>query len=197
MNRFLDILFSTLSIILFAPIFVVIAILIRITSNGPIFYSQNRVGLNGKEFKMFKFRSMKIAAEQHGLLTVGEDPRITKIGYWLRKYKLDELPQLFNVLVGQMSMVGPRPEVKKYVDLYSNEQKAILYVRPGITDMASIKYRNENALLKIQTDPERYYVEHIMPEKIKLNYIFLSKPSTYNYLSIIFLTVRRVFSSNP
>ena len=159
-------------------------------SAGPIFYIQKRVGLNGKEFNLFKFRSMRVNADKLGLLTVGgRDSRITNSGYILRKYKLDELPQLLNVLKGEMSLVGPRPEVRKYVDLYTSDQRQVLQVRPGITDEASIKYKNENNLLAISENPERTYIEEIMPAKLELNKKFIQNPSLVNYFSIILRTI--------
>jgi lipopolysaccharide/colanic/teichoic acid biosynthesis glycosyltransferase len=159
-------------------------------SAGPIFYIQKRVGLNGKEFNLFKFRSMRVNADKLGLLTVGgRDSRITNSGYILRKYKLDELPQLLNVLKGEMSLVGPRPEVRKYVDLYTSDQRQVLQVRPGITDEASIKYKNENDLLAISENPEKTYIEEIMPAKLELNKKFIQNPSLVNYFSIISRTI--------
>ena len=159
-------------------------------------YKQKRIGKDEKEFLLLKFRSMYLDADKRGLLTVGgRDPRITPAGYYLRKYKLDELPQLWNVLKGDMSIVGPRPEVKKYVDLYNAEQRKILRVRPGITDMASIEYRDENELLSMQAYPEEYYIDHIMPAKIKLNNVFIEAPTIGNYFKIIFKTVKSIFVS--
>jgi lipopolysaccharide/colanic/teichoic acid biosynthesis glycosyltransferase len=196
MTRLFDIIFALISIVLFAPMFLVVAILIKLESQGPIFFLQERVGKDGKVFRLIKFRSMRVGTHAKGvLITIGEDPRITRIGSFLRKYKLDELPQLYNVLVGEMSIVGPRPEVTRYVAYYTTEQRVVLSVKPGITDLASIEYRDESLLLQKQADPERYYIEHIMPEKIKLNGVFIAAPSTYNYFSIIFLTVKKIFIS--
>lgn len=196
MNRLFDIFFSGLGLVISTPFFIVVSVLIKADSPGPVFFLQERVGKNGKPFRLVKFRSMRINGQPgEALLTVGEDVRITRIGRFLRKYKLDELPQLYNVLVGDMSMVGPRPEVKKYVDYYTEEQRTVLSVRPGITDMASIAYKNENEILKLQPNPEQYYIEHIMPEKIRLNQIFLSNPGPASYFRIIFLTVKSVFMS--
>ncbi len=176
------------------PIFVVLSIAIAIESKGGIFYKQKRVGKNGKEFKLFKFRSMYADADKKGLLTVGgRDSRITKVGYFIRKYKLDELPQLINVLKGDMSIVGPRPEVKKYTDLYSEEQKKVLSARPGITDPASLKFRNENDLLAKAENPEKYYIEKIMPEKIKISIDYINKRNFFADLKVIFNTVFSVF----
>ncbi|HXS38221.1 MAG TPA: sugar transferase [Flavipsychrobacter sp.] len=196
MTRLFDLTFSLIGLIILSPFFLIIAIWIKLTSKGPILYRQKRIGKNGKEFRLLKFRSMYADADKRGLLTVGgKDPRITPSGLYIRKYKLDELPQLWNVLIGQMSIVGPRPEVKKYVDLYDEEQKKILHVRPGITDLASIKYKNENEILEAQPEPERYYIEHLLPEKIKLNKKFIEAPTVNNYFKIIFLTVKNVFIS--
>ena len=148
MIRFLDFLFSFTGLILLSPFLLLIALFVNLSSKGPVFYKQSRIGLNGIEFNVFKFRSMRINADKLGLITIGgRDPRLTSIGYILRKFKLDELPQLFNVLKGEMSFVGPRPEVKKYVDLYTQEQRKVLSIRPGITDWASIYYRDENEIL--------------------------------------------------
>jgi len=193
MTRVFDIIFSFVGLIILSPVLLFICLWVKLTSKGPVFYKQKRVGFGGKEFWLYKFRSMYVDADKRGLLTVGKDTRITSSGYYLRKYKLDELPQLFNVLTGSMSIVGPRPEVKKYVDLYTDEQKKILNVRPGITDLASIKYKNENDLLHTQSDPEQYYIAHIMPEKIRFNNIFIKSPTPANYFKIIFMTIGHVF----
>jgi len=186
--RFFDILFSILGLIFLSWLFLIVFILIKLDSRGPIFYMQERIGKDGVPFKLFKLRSMYVNSDKKGLqITVGKrDPRITKIGYYIRKYKIDELVQLINVLKGEMSLVGPRPEVKKYVDLYTLEQRIVLRVKPGITDYASIKYRNENEILEKQADPERYYIEVVMPEKIKLNmYYLFSNTKVINYFKII------------
>lgn len=193
MTRLFDIIFSFLGLIILSPIFVVLSIWIKLSSKGPVLYRQKRVGKGGKEFWLYKFRSMYIDADKRGLLTVGKDARITSSGHYLRKYKLDELPQLFNVLMGDMSIVGPRPEVKKYVDLYTEEQKKILNVRPGITDLASIKFKNENDLLHTQSDPEQFYIAHVMPEKIRFNNVFIKSPTPANYFKIIFMTIGHIF----
>ena len=197
MIRFFDILFSFLGLIILVPFFVIIALLIICTSRGTVFYIQKRVGKHHKEFTLFKFRTMRSGADKKGLLTVGEkDARVTKIGYFLRKYKLDELPQLFNVLIGNMSLVGPRPEVRKYVDLYNDEQKRVLEVHPGITDYASIEYRNENRMLAQLAqfeDTEKHYVEEIMPKKLQLNLHYIENRSLAIYFKILFLTVKSIF----
>jgi lipopolysaccharide/colanic/teichoic acid biosynthesis glycosyltransferase len=190
MLRIFDFIFSFLGLVVLFPVFILLAIWIKFDSNGPIFYSQSRVGFKGKEFRLFKFRSMRPDSDKLGLLTVGgRDPRVTNSGYFIRKFKLDELPQLLNVLVGQMSFVGPRPEVKKYVDLYTQEQLKVLNVRPGITDEASIAYKNENELLSKSSNPELTYIVEIMPAKLELNKAFINSPTIVNYFRIIFKTI--------
>ncbi|MEG1573289.1 MAG: sugar transferase, partial [Bacteroidales bacterium] len=155
----------------------------------------NRVGRHNRDFCLYKFRSMSVGSDQKGLLTVGaKDTRITSIGYFLRKYKLDELPQLFNVLKGDMSLVGPRPEVRKYVNLYTPQQKQVLSVRPGITDYASIEYADENTLLGSSPDPDKTYIEQILPDKIRYNLKFIQNRSLKEYFKIIFLTLRKIVS---
>ena len=170
-----------------------ISIIIKLDSRGPVFYRQDRVGMNGNNFKLIKFRSMFLDSEKEGLITIGShDYRVTKSGYYIRKFKLDELPQLINVLIGEMSIVGPRPEVRKYVDLYTENQKTVLSVRPGITDYSSIKFRNENELLANTLDPEERYIKFIMPEKLKLNMIYINNKTIFQYFKIIFLTIFQV-----
>ncbi len=194
MIRFFDIFFSFFGLLILLPFLFLISLLIKVTSKGPIIYKQQRVGQHGKEFYLFKFRSMKINADKDGLLTVGnKDTRITLIGYYLRKFKLDELPQLFNVLFGQMSLVGPRPEVRKYVLLYNKEQKRILNIKPGITDWASIKYKNENNILGLSKDPEFDYINNIIPDKIGYNLIFLENYNIKEYFKIVFVTLWSIF----
>lgn len=189
MLRFLDIILSILGLILLTPLFIVLAIWIKSDSKGPVFYIQKRIGKNSVEFGLLKLRSMHIDADKFGLLTIGgKDPRITRSGYFIRKYKLDELPQLINVLFGEMSLVGPRPEVRKYVDMYTDEQRKILKVRPGITDMASVAYKFENEMLAKSSDPERTYIEQIMPDKIRLNMEFIDHPGVIKYFKIILKT---------
>lgn len=191
MIRLFDIFFSALGLIILFPFFVVFYLLIRIESKGGAFYIQERIGKNGKPFGLYKFRTMRVGSDTEGLLTVGErDSRITHIGYILRKTKIDELPQLLNVLKGEMSLVGPRPEVRKYTDLYTEEQRKVLSVRPGITDYASIEYVNENELLSKADDPERMYIEEVMPDKIKLNMKYLKHYTVGEYFRIIFLTFK-------
>lgn len=189
MIRFFDILFSLLGILLLSPVFIVLYVFIRLESKGGGFYRQRRVGRYGRDFYVYKFRSMRVGADKQGLITVGgRDPRITRIGYFIRKYKLDELPQLFNVLKGDMSLVGPRPEVRKYVDLYTDEQRKVLSVRPGITDYASIEYVDENAILGQAKDADKAYVEQIMPDKLRCNMKYIDNQSVKEYFKIVFLT---------
>lgn len=193
MKRIFDIIASGCGLIVLSPIFIVIAIWVKLDSKGPVFYRQIRVGKDNKDFRLFKFRSMKIGADRQGLITVGgRDPRVTRSGYYIRKYKLDELPQLINVFIGDMSVVGPRPEVRKYVDLYTPEQMRVLSVRPGITDLASIRYRNENELLEIVDDPETYYREVIMQDKLKINLEYVDNRSFLGDIKLIFATLYAV-----
>lgn len=193
MIRFCDIVLSCLGLLLLSPLFVVVAVWIVIDNPGPIFYRQMRIGKDGKDFGLLKFRSMRIGADKESLITIGEhDSRITRAGYYIRKYKLDELPQLWNVLVGDMSLVGPRPEVRKYVDMYTDEQRLVLSVRPGITDYASIEYIDENRLLAQAEDPDRTYIEEIMPAKIALNMRYIEHQTLGEYLKIIFLTFAKI-----
>ncbi len=194
-KRIFDIVFSFAGLIILSPVFIVIAIFIKLDSKGPVLYKQTRVGRNNKDFKLLKFRTMNPDSDSKGLLTVGgRDPRITKTGYYLRKFKLDEFPQLINVLYGEMSFVGPRPEVRKYVDLYTEDQKKVLDVSPGITDVASIKYKNENDLLEKAEDPEKYYIEKIMPDKIKLNLEYINERSFFKDFKVILRTLSAVIS---
>lgn len=193
MIRFFDIVFSFLGLLVLSPLFLVLALAISIESRGGVFYHQVRVGRGGKDFRLHKFRSMRAGSDKKGLLTVGgRDSRITKVGFLIRKYKLDELPQLFNVLKGEMSLVGPRPEVRKYVDAYTPEQRRVLDVRPGITDYASIRYMDENDILARASDPDRAYVEKVMPDKIRYNMIYIEHRTLKEYFTIIFLTLARI-----
>jgi lipopolysaccharide/colanic/teichoic acid biosynthesis glycosyltransferase len=193
MIRFFDLIFSIMGLVILSPLFIVLYLLIRIESKGGGFYSQERIGKNGKPFKLYKFRSMRIGSDKKGLITIGEkDNRITKTGFILRKYKLDELPQLWNVVIGDMSLVGPRPEVKKYTDLYTEEQKQVLHVRPGITDWASIKYVDENKILGESKTPDEAYVNLIMPNKIKLNMVYIQNQTLGEYFKIIFTTFKEI-----
>lgn len=195
MKRLFDILLSGIGLLIISPLFLIVAIWIKLDSPGPIFYRQVRVGRYNKDFRIFKFRSMRIGSDKGSLVTIGgKDPRITRSGYFIRKFKIDELPQLINVLVGDMSLVGPRPEVRHYVNYWTEEQMHILDVRPGITDPASIKFRNENELLAQAEDPEKYYIEVIMQEKIKL---YLQYVKNHNFLydiKLIFQTFWTIIS---
>ena len=190
MKRLFDITASFFGIIILSPLLIFIGLWVGLSSKGGVFYKQIRVGKNNKDFKLYKFRSMRVNSDKQGLLTVGsKDSRITTAGYFIRKYKIDELPQLFNVLKGDMSFVGPRPEVRRYVDLYSEEQMKVLSVRPGITDPASIKYRNENDILSSQSNPEEYYIQHIMPDKLKINIDYINTQTFIKDIKIIFQTI--------
>ena len=195
-KRGIDILFSLIGLICLFPFFIFISFFIFITSNGGVFFVQLRVGKNNKDFKLYKFRTMFLNSDNKGLLTVGNnDKRITKLGYYLRKNKLDELPQLINVLNGTMSIVGPRPEVRKYVNLYNSEQKSILDVKPGITDLASIMYYNENEILANSVNPEQTYINEIMPIKLELNKQYINEMSLLTDLKIIFKTFIKLINS--
>lgn len=191
MKRVFDIVASGLGLIVLSPLFLVLAIWIKLDSNGPVFYRQVRVGYKNKDFRIFKFRSMRVGADKGSLVTIGgHDPRVTRSGYFIRKFKFDELPQLINVFLGDMSLVGPRPEVRHYVDYWTPEQMHVLDVRPGITDPASIKFRNENELMEKTEDPEKYYIEVIMQEKIKLYLEYVEKHSFWYDLGLIFKTFK-------
>ena len=192
-KRTFDVVFAILCLLLFSPLLILIAILIKLDSKGPVIFKQIRVGRNMKDFHLVKFRTMYVTQSNNSLLTIGNrDNRITRIGYWLRKYKLDELPQLLNVLKGQMSFVGPRPEVRKYVNLYSEEQRYVLSVKPGITDWASVEFCNENELLKHAEDPETYYIERIIPAKIKQNMRYIKQNDILTDFKIIWLTINKI-----
>ncbi|ATV06354.1 sugar transferase [Fusobacterium vincentii] len=192
LKRIFDITLSLFGLIILLPFMLIIAILIKIDSKGSVFFKQIRVTKNGKEFKIFKYRTMRVGSDKYSQITVGKDGRITKIGSFLRKYKLDEIPQLINVLIGDMSLVGPRPEVPKYVALYTDEQKEILKVRAGITDYASIEFSDENDLLASEEEPEKAYIEKIMPKKIELNKKYLSETSVLTDIRIILLTIKKI-----
>ena len=194
MIRFFDILLSGIGLIILSPIFLTLSIWIKLDSEGPVFYKQKRVGKDNVDFLLYKFRSMITDADKKGLLITvgGKDPRVTKSGYFIRKYKLDELPQLINVVWGDMSLVGPRPEVRKYVELYNNEQRKVLTVKPGITDYASIEYIDENKILGESEDPEKTYIEIIMPEKIRHNMKYINNKSLKEYFKIIFFTFMKI-----
>lgn len=186
MKRLLDILSSALVLLLLLPFWLIIAMAIVLESRGGVFYRQIRVGKDNKDFYLYKFRTMRTGSDQKGLLTVGErDSRITRVGYFLRKYKIDEFPQLLNVLKGDMSIVGPRPEVRKYVDMYTPEQMRVLSVRPGLTDLASIQYVHENELLAASEDPEKTYIEEVMPAKLALNLQYIDSQSVLGDIKLI------------
>lgn len=192
LKRIFDIILSLFGLIILLPFMLIIAVFIKFDSKGPIFFRQVRVTKGGKEFKIFKYRTMKVGSDKYSQITVGKDGRITKIGSFLRKYKLDEIPQLINVFIGDMSLVGPRPEVPKYVALYTDEQKEILKVRAGITDYASIEFSDENNLLALEEDSEKAYIEKIMPKKIELNKKYLSEISILADIKIILLTIKKI-----
>lgn len=193
MKRLFDIIFALWGISVLFPILLIIGVLVAITSKGGAFYRQVRVGKDGVDFSLLKFRSMAVGSDKKGLLTVGaNDSRVTPIGVFIRKFKLDELPQLINVLIGDMSFVGPRPEVRKYVDQYSEEQLEVLNVRPGITDYASLEYIHENELLAQSIDPEKTYVEEIMPEKLRLNKKYVQESGVITDVKIIILTLLKI-----
>ncbi len=192
-KRIFDLFFTLLGLPFLLPIFMIIALLIKLEDGGPVFFIQKRIGYKGKPFLMWKFRTMVVDAEKKGgLITVGKDSRITKVGYFLRKFKLDEFPQLINVLKGEMSLVGPRPEVEKYVNLYTPEQRLVLDLLPGMTDLASIKYVNESEILVQAEDPEKIYIEMIMPEKIKLNLEYAKIASCWSDFLVIIKTFFRI-----
>ena len=195
MKRIFDIVASGIGLILLSPLFVILAIWIKCDSIGPVFYKQVRVGRNNMDFQLFKFRSMRVGSDKKGLITVGgHDPRITRSGYYIRKYKLDEFPQLINVFLGEMSLVGPRPEVRHYVNYWTEEQMHVLDVRPGITDPASIKFRNENELMEKAKDPEDYYINVIMQEKIKLYLEYVQNASFWYDIKLIFQTFKEIIT---
>jgi lipopolysaccharide/colanic/teichoic acid biosynthesis glycosyltransferase len=193
LKRVFDVLFSSIGLVILSPLLLICAVWVLVDSKGPVFYQQDRVGRKGLIFKLIKFRSMKTGSDRSGLLTIGgRDARITRSGYYLRKYKLDELPQLFNVIRGDMSLVGPRPEVPKYVALYTPEQRLVLEVRPGITDWASLKYFDENEILGKTEDPEQVYINEIMPTKLSINIEYLHSRSLLTDFKIILLTLLRI-----
>jgi len=193
MTRFFDFTFSIIGLVILLPFLLIISVFIFLEDFGNIFYLQTRIGKNSKSFQLFKFRTMKADSDKKGLLTIGgKDSRITKVGYLLRKFKIDELPQLINVCIGDMSLVGPRPEVEKYVKLYNSDQLKVLNVKPGITDIASIEYFDENILLGKAENPEKLYIEKIMPDKIQLNLKYINNPNLKFYFKILFLTFLKI-----
>lgn len=195
MKRLFDILASGIGLICLSPLFAILAIWIKCDSKGPVFYRQIRVGRGNRDFRLFKFRSMRPDSDKLGLITVGgRDPRVTRSGYYIRKYKLDEFPQLINVFKGDMSLVGPRPEVRKYVDMYTPEQMKVLSVRPGITSLASIRYRNENDILAAADDPDRCYVEKVMPDKLAIDLEYVDKDNLLTDIKIILNTFKAIIT---
>lgn len=189
-KRLFDIFWATFGLILLWPVFLAVALLCKLEDRGPVFFRQERIGWKGRPFQIWKFRTMVVDAERLGpSITVGGDPRITRIGRWLRQSKLDELPQLINVLLGEMSLVGPRPEVPFYVGMYSEEQRRVLDLRPGITDLASIKFRRESDLLATAEDPGRSYLEEIMPEKIQINLRYATQAGLLQDFKVILMTL--------
>ncbi|MDE6007599.1 MAG: sugar transferase [Muribaculaceae bacterium] len=195
MKRLFDILASGLGLLCLSPLFLILAVWIKLDSKGPVFYRQTRVGKDNKDFRIFKFRSMRPDSDKGRLITVGgHDPRVTKSGFVIRKYKLDEFPQLINVFKGEMSLVGPRPEVRKYVDLYNDEQRKVLSVKPGITSLASIRYRNENDILASSDDPDRCYIEKVMPDKLKIDLEYVENASLGFDIRLIFKTFKEIIT---
>ena len=193
LKRILDIIFSISLLIALLPLFLIIIFLINLETTGGTFYTQIRVGKFNANFKIIKFRSMYVGADLKGYLTVGDkDARITKVGYFLRKYKLDELPQLINILKGEMSFVGPRPEVRQFIDLLDKDQLEMLSVRPGLTDFASLKYVNESEILRESDDPERIYIEDILPEKVRLGIDYIKRSNLYLDIKLVFMTIYQI-----
>lgn len=195
LKRAFDFIFSLFLIVILSPFLLIIALLIKLGSRGNVFFAQQRVGKDNKDFVIYKFRTMYRDSEKGGLLTVGmKDSRITPEGFFLRKYKLDELPQLFNVLKGDMSFTGPRPEVRKYVNLYTPEQMKVLSVKPGITDFASIQFSNENEILARAADSEKEYITSVMPAKLEINLRYIEEQSFFTDLKILLLTAKKIIS---
>jgi lipopolysaccharide/colanic/teichoic acid biosynthesis glycosyltransferase len=193
-KRTLDLVGAGAGVVLLSPLFLLVALLIKANDGGSVFFRQERVGYRGRPFSIWKFRTMFPGAELHGLpLTVGRDVRVTRVGAWLRRLKLDELPQLFNVLAGEMTLVGPRPEVPRYVASYGLEQQRVLELVPGVTDEASIRYRDESAMLATAEDPEQMYVDEIIPQKIRLNLAYAARATVWTDLRVILATVRQLF----
>ncbi len=192
-KRSFDVVFSILGLLLLAPVFLIIALIIKWNSKGPVLFIQGRVGKNNKDFNIYKFRTMSVQSENKGLLTLGNhDTRITKIGYFLRRYKIDEFPQLFNILKGDMSFVGPRPELRYYVNFYTEDDMSIFSVRPGITGLASLKYRNEVELLKAAENPEEFFIKTIIPDKLKYNKEYIKRRNFFFDLKLILITIIKV-----
>ncbi len=194
-KRIFDFVIAAIALIILSPFFLLLALIIKFDSRGPVFYLQERVGQNGRPFSMFKFRTMQTGSDKKGWLTIGAtDKRITRTGIWLRKYKFDELPQLINVLIGNMSLVGPRPEVPYFVSKYNELQLQVLQAKPGITDAVSLHYFDEHRLIAGYEDPEQGYIKEIMPQKLKLNLDYLQQRTFANDLRILIKTIIRIFS---
>ncbi|PKQ44050.1 sugar transferase [Confluentibacter flavum] len=194
-KRSFDVVFSLIGLIILSPVLLLIAILIKIDSKGPVLFIQERVGINNKDFNIYKFRTMYVASQTKGLLTLGNhDSRITRIGYFLRRYKIDEFPQLINILIGDMSFVGPRPELRYYVNFYNEDDHIIFSIRPGITSLASLKYRNEVELLEAADDPESFFINTIIPDKLKYNKEYIKKQSLLYDLKLIIITIAKVWT---
>lgn len=191
-KRIFDVVSSLIALVLFSPLIIIISLWIAIDSRGGVFYKQIRVGKNQREFGLYKFRSMRPNADKAGQITVGNDSRVTKVGKFIRKYKIDEVPQLINILKGDMSVVGPRPEVPKYVNMYSAEQLKVLSVLPGLTDYASIEYLDEQKILGAAEDPDKAYIEEVMPAKLKLNLKYISDRGFWLDIKLIFRTLRKI-----
>ena len=192
LKRLFDIIASFIGLVILSPFLLFLSIAIITESKGGVFYMQTRVGKNNKDFKLFKFRSMTVGSDKKGLLTIGNDSRITKVGSFIRKYKLDEFAQLINVLKGDMSLVGPRPEVRKYVNLYNEEQLKVLNIKPGITDYASLEYFDENELLGASQNPEETYIKEVMPHKLELNKKYLENPNILHDIKLILRTLQKI-----
>lgn len=194
-KRGFDFIFALLGVVILLPLLLIIAIVIKLDSKGPVLFIQERVGQHNTEFNIYKFRTMYMKSQKKGLLTIGDhDSRVTKIGYFLRKYKIDEFPQLINIIKGDMSFVGPRPELRYYVNFYKPEDLAIFELKPGITGLASLKYRNEVELLKKAEDPERFFIETIIPDKLRYNKIYLKKRNFFFDLKLMFMTFFKVIA---
>lgn len=191
-KRLFDIISSLMVLLALFPVILIISVLIIIDSKGGVFYKQQRVGKNGIEFGLFKFRTMRPDSDKVKITVGDRDPRVTNVGYYLRKYKLDELPQLINILVGEMSVIGPRPEVRQYVDLYSSEQLKVLTVKPGLSDLATLEYVNESEILAKSENPEKTYINEIMPDKLALNLKYIKNQSFVLDMKIIFKTILRI-----
>lgn len=193
LKRAFDVFASGIGLIVLSPVFICLGVWIKADSKGPVFYRQTRVGKDNKDFFLYKFRSMRPGSDKAGLITVGgRDPRVTRSGYYIRKFKLDELPQLINVFKGEMSLVGPRPEVRRYVDLYNEDQLRVLDVKPGITSLASLKYSNENEILALADDPDRAYIEKVMPEKLDIDLEYVPKANLITDIGLIFKTIGKI-----